>query len=99
MYKANSTKNKVAYITIVAQQIVSEEVLDKKKQEIERGYPYDTRNLNLKGKKAYFGSDGDSFAMLSWADNLVLIKIEALAANGDPAKLYDEMVNVAKQMP
>jgi len=62
-------------------------------------YPNDQESPTIKGKTAYFGTNIHGLATLSWADGILVYEIIMRSTTFEPAKLYDDIIDITDYFP
>lgn len=62
-------------------------------------YAADAQTTQVNGLSAYFGTDGQSVAAMAYAIGNIVFVLEMEPASGAPKDLYDELTDLAKDVP
>jgi len=86
-------------LTIVAEQFrTSADAKGALDRQVKRAYTKDAATLKINGRDAYFGTDGQRFAVLGFTDGAVMVAMELTAAKS-PEDLRSLAQKVASQLP
>jgi hypothetical protein len=99
-YRPTST-GRIALMVIVAEQqrtAVGAGALMERM--VKRPCPYDAATVNVKGRKAYFGTDNRRLATMAITEGPVMVAVQmATVKEGDPSSLKADLVEVMNQLP
>lgn len=91
---------RVSMLTIQLDQTGSESDADTfVNKEIKNYYAADPRSASVNGLTAYFGTDNQRLAVLAYKLGGIVFTLEMQTAGGAPKDLYDEIVELAKNIP
>ncbi|HEY3374119.1 MAG TPA: hypothetical protein VGK02_03535 [Candidatus Aquicultor sp.] len=101
MYSPESGAHpEIQQLTIALNQLNTEEEAKKSiEQNIKPYYAADGKNTSVNNAEAYFGTDGQDYAVLAYQINGVVFNIEILSKNGSPKDLYDDIIEVGSGVP
>lgn len=92
--------SKAESLVIVVEQFRSSEVAKAALDTlVKSGYPSDAAQPTINGHKAYYGTDGRGYAVVSFTQGAVLVEVEMSSKPGAQATLKDPIIAVAKQLP
>lgn len=101
MYTADAKAHpNVAYLTIQFSRAGSEAtVTDYIRRYVKAYYAANAKSLKIKGKDAYFGTDGADLAILAYPVSGVVVELEMSALDGKGQNLYDTLIDLSNIVP
>lgn len=96
-----TASNNIVQVVIVAEQYKTATGAKTGLQEQVRSkYPQHADSVSVGSHSAYYGTDGNRFAVIGFTQGAVMVAVELGAKPGtDPQSLKGELVDVAKQLP
>jgi hypothetical protein len=96
---APSGSSAAQHLTIVAEQFrTADDAKQGLETQVKQRYPKNAASLKVKGRDAYFGTDGRQLAVLGFTDGSVMVALELQAADS-PASLKSLAEQIASQLP
>lgn len=99
-YVPDSGSNVVSFVIVAEQAKTAAGAKAELEVQVEQQYPEDNDTVTIRGRKAYFGTNGNRFAAIGFTDGAVMVALEMSVQPGEsPKTLKDELVAAAKQLP